>query len=67
MPSPRTATYRAAVLEALFGEMRLDDSVILMGEDVGVAGGVFKQTEGLFAQFGADRDAECPGNGRSSR
>ena len=53
MPSPRTITYRAAVLEALFGEMRLDDSVILMGEDIGAAGGVFKQTDGLFAQFGA--------------
>ena len=50
MPSPRTTTYRAAVLEALFGEMRRDDSVILMGEDVGAAGGVFKQTEGLFAR-----------------
>ena len=46
MPRPRTATYRAAVLEALFGEMRRDDSVILMGEDIGAAGGVFKQTEG---------------------
>ena len=47
MPSPRTITYRAAVLEALFGERRLDDSVIMMGEDIGAAGGVFKQTDGL--------------------
>lgn len=60
MPSPRMATYRAAVLEALSGEMRRDDSVILMGEDVGAAGGVFKQTEGLFAQFGAERVIDTP-------
>jgi acetoin:2,6-dichlorophenolindophenol oxidoreductase subunit beta len=60
MASPRTATYRAAVLEALFGEMRLDDKVILMGEDIGTAGGVFKQTEGLFAQFGGERVIDTP-------
>ena len=60
MPNPRTATYRAAVLEALFGEMRLDDSVIMMGEDIGAAGGVFKQTDGLFAHFGAERVIDTP-------
>jgi len=60
MPSPRTATYRAAVLEALFGEMQRDDSVIVMGEDIGAAGGVFKQTEGLFAQFGGQRVIDTP-------
>jgi pyruvate dehydrogenase E1 component beta subunit len=60
MPSPRTATYRGAVLEALFGEMRRDNSVILMGEDIGSAGGVFKQTEGLFAEFGAERVIDTP-------
>ena len=60
MPSPRTITYRAAVLEALFGEMRRDDSVMLIGEDVGAAGGVFKQTEGLFAEFGGERVIDTP-------
>ncbi len=60
MPRPRTATYRGAVLEALFGEMRRDDSVILMGEDIGAAGGVFKQTDGLFAQFGRERVIDTP-------
>ncbi len=60
MPRPRTATYRAAVLEALFGEMYRDDSVILMGEDIGAAGGVFKQTDGLFAQFGRERVIDTP-------
>ncbi len=60
MPRPRTATYRGAVLEALFGEMHRDDSVILMGEDIGAAGGVFKQTDGLFAQFGRERVIDTP-------
>jgi pyruvate/2-oxoglutarate/acetoin dehydrogenase E1 component len=41
------------VLEALFLEMHADPNVILIGEDVGAAGGVFKQTDGLFKTFGA--------------
>jgi pyruvate dehydrogenase E1 component beta subunit len=57
---PPTITYRAAVLEALFGEMRRDDSVILLGEDVGAAGGVFKQTEGLYTEFGSERVIDTP-------
>jgi pyruvate dehydrogenase E1 component beta subunit len=60
MPSRHTTTYRAAVLEALAGEMRRDPTVVLMGEDVGAAGGVFKQTDGLFAEFGAARVIDTP-------
>ena len=60
MPSARSITYRAAVLEALLGEMRRDGSVIMLGEDIGAAGGVFKQTEGLFAEFGAERVIDTP-------
>ena len=60
MPNGRAITYRAAVLEALFGEMRRDDAVIMLGEDIGAAGGVFKQTEGLFAEFGAERVIDTP-------
>lgn len=60
MSSVRSVTYRVAVLEALSGEMRRDDSVIVMGEDIGAAGGVFNQTEGLFAEFGADRVIDTP-------
>jgi pyruvate dehydrogenase E1 component beta subunit len=59
MPS-RPLTYRAAVLEALSGEMRRDDAVIMLGEDIGAAGGVFKQTDGLFAEFGANRIIDTP-------
>jgi pyruvate dehydrogenase E1 component beta subunit len=55
-----STTYRAAVLEALTSEMRRDPTVVLMGEDVGAAGGVFKQTDGLFAEFGAERVIDTP-------
>lgn len=60
MPNIHTASYRAAVLEALSAEMQRDEAVILMGEDIGAAGGVFKQTEGLFAKFGAERVIDTP-------
>ena len=60
MSSSHVDTYRSAVLAALFNEMRRDQSVILMGEDVGAAGGVFKQTEGLLAEFGSERVIDTP-------
>jgi acetoin:2,6-dichlorophenolindophenol oxidoreductase subunit beta len=60
MPEAREITYRAGIIEALREEMREDPSVIVMGEDVGAAGGVFKQTEGLFAEFGAERVIDTP-------
>lgn len=60
MPETRAITYRAAVLEALFAEMRRDRNVIVMGEDVAAAGGVFLQTEGLLAEFGASRVIDTP-------
>jgi pyruvate dehydrogenase E1 component beta subunit len=53
-------TYREAIRDALAEEMRRDDSVIIIGEDVGAAGGVFKQTDGLFAEFGAERVIDTP-------
>ena len=60
MPEPRIITYRAAILEALFAEMRRDPSVLVMGEDVGAAGGVFRQAAGLFEEFGAERVIDTP-------
>jgi pyruvate/2-oxoglutarate/acetoin dehydrogenase E1 component len=59
MPS-KTLTVRTAILEALFDEMRRDPSVCVIGEDVGAAGGVFKQTDGLFNEFGAERVIDTP-------
>ena len=49
-----------AVTDALREEMEPDPSVIVLGEDVGVHGGVFRATDGLQKQFGADRVIDTP-------
>src|SRR6187549_162423 len=49
-----------AVNEALHEEMERDPSVIVLGEDVGVHGGVFRATDGLQKQFGSDRVIDTP-------
>jgi len=53
-------TYRDAVAEGLARELRRDPSVVLLGEDIGAAGGVFKTTTGLLAEFGPDRVRDTP-------
>ena len=45
---------------ALRQEMEKDDSVIVLGEDVGVDGGVFRATDGLITQFGEERVLDTP-------
>lgn len=49
-----------AIARALADEMRSDERVVVMGEDVAAAGGVFKATEGLFEEFGPDRVIDTP-------
>ncbi len=49
-----------AINQALREEMRRDDRVIVMGEDVGRRGGVFLCTEGLYEEFGPDRVIDTP-------
>ena len=51
-----------AINLALIQEMEKDDRVIVLGEDVGVNGGVFRVTEGLYKRFGPDRvvDTQVP-------
>ena len=49
-----------ALNDALRLEMERDKSVVLMGEDVGVDGGVFRVTDGLGAKFGKDRVIDTP-------
>ncbi|MFI5413919.1 MAG: alpha-ketoacid dehydrogenase subunit beta, partial [Candidatus Lutacidiplasmatales archaeon] len=49
-----------AVNRALHEAMRHDPDVLLLGEDVGVNGGVFRATDGLFKEFGADRVIDTP-------
>jgi pyruvate dehydrogenase E1 component beta subunit len=53
-------TYRRAVAMALEQEMRRDATVLLLGEDVGPSGGVFKATEGLYDLFGPQRVFDTP-------
>ena len=53
-------TYRGAIAAGIAQEMRRDPSVVLIGEDVGAAGGVFKLTEGLFDEFGSVRVRDTP-------
>ena len=53
-------TYREAIAAALAQEMTRDERVILFGEDTAAAGGVFKTTEGLLAQFGPRRVKDMP-------
>jgi pyruvate dehydrogenase E1 component beta subunit len=55
-----TWTYREAIREAIADEMRSDPRVLLLGEDVAAAGGVFKVTEGLLEEFGGDRVRDTP-------
>jgi len=49
-----------AINSALAGEMARDDRVVLLGEDVGRDGGVFRITEGLLEQFGSERVIDTP-------
>lgn len=48
-------TYAQALNQALFEEMRADPRVFVMGEDIGLYGGVFRVTQGLIDEFGAER------------
>lgn len=49
-----------AITEALRQEMEADADVILLGEDIGVNGGVFRATDGLFKEFGPTRVVDTP-------
>ena len=55
-----TLTYRDAVARGISQEMTRDERVILIGEDVAEAGGVFKTTQGLREQFGPRRVRDTP-------
>lgn len=56
----RELTYSKALREALTEEMARNPDVLLLGEDIGVYGGVFKVTEGLLDRFGPERVIETP-------
>ena len=49
-----------ALNEAMTQEMERDDRVIVMGEDIGVTGGIFAATKGMYERFGGDRVRDTP-------
>lgn len=53
-------TYRDAVSAGIAQEMRRDERVVFLGEDVAAAGGVFKTTVGLLEEFGPKRVRDTP-------
>src|SRR5690625_7658905 len=56
----REITYLEAVREAMQQEMRANDDVFLLGEDIGVYGGAFGVTEGMVEEFGEERVRNTP-------
>ena len=53
-------TYLEAISDGLRTEMRRDETVFCLGEDIGVFGGAFKVTAGFHEEFGADRVVDSP-------
>src|SRR5690606_12034092 len=53
-------SYIDAVTQALREEMQRDRRVFVLGEDVGVRGGVFRATQGLYEEFGEQRVIDTP-------
>lgn len=56
----KTTTFIEAITEAMAEEMARDDRVFLIGEDIGLYGGVFKATKGLMERFGKERVIDSP-------
>jgi pyruvate/2-oxoglutarate/acetoin dehydrogenase E1 component len=59
-PSPRLMTYLEAISDGLREEMRRDETVFCLGEDIGAFGGAFKVTDGFMEEFGAERVLDAP-------
>jgi pyruvate/2-oxoglutarate/acetoin dehydrogenase E1 component len=55
-----TMTYLQAISDAMRQEMREDERVFVMGEDIGVFGGAFKVTDGFVEEFGEERVMDTP-------
>src|SRR2546423_3460498 len=55
-----TMTYLQAISDAMREEMRGDDRVFVMGEDIGTFGGAFKVTDGFVDEFGPERVMDTP-------
>src|SRR3954453_19167469 len=55
-----TMTYLQAISDAMRQEMRSDERVFVMGEDIGTFGGAFKVTDGFIDEFGSQRVMDTP-------
>jgi pyruvate/2-oxoglutarate/acetoin dehydrogenase E1 component len=55
-----TTTYLEAIRQGIWEEMERDESVFILGEDIGVYGGAFKVTDGMLEKFGAMRVIDTP-------
>ena len=60
MSETQNLTVVQAVRDGLYTEMHEDGDVLVLGQDVGKNGGVFRATEGLFNEFGGDRVVDTP-------
>ena len=56
----REISYLEAIREAMLEEMRRDDRVFVLGEDIGAYGGAFQATRGFFQEFGEERVIDTP-------
>ncbi|MGH1386049.1 pyruvate dehydrogenase complex E1 component subunit beta [Kordia sp.] len=56
----KTIQFREAVAEAMSEEMRTDESIYLMGEEVAEYNGAYKASKGMLDEFGADRVIDTP-------
>ena len=56
----KTMSFRDTIILAMSEEMRRDENVLLMGEDVGVFGGDFGTSVGMLEKFGPERVRDCP-------
>ncbi len=56
----REITYAQAIREAMSEEMRRDDHIVFLGEDIGVYGGAFGVSRGMLEEFGATRVMDTP-------
>nr|MBN2276175.1 alpha-ketoacid dehydrogenase subunit beta [candidate division Zixibacteria bacterium] len=56
----KKTSFIEAITQALYEEMERDERVFMIGQDIGVYGGVFKATKGLLDRFGAERVIDAP-------
>src|SRR5277367_1897489 len=59
-PAVRKMYFREAIAKAVREEMTQNPRVFIMGQDVGAFGGSYREFDGLFAEFGADRVRDTP-------